>query len=734
MAVLGITPVWSQSGPGQGPAGALEEIIVTATKRQEAISDVPVAIQVYGADQLENFGITDFEDYAEYAPGVSFTKRGAGQTHIVMRGLSTGNVANAQPQNRSLVGIYFDDVPIQLNGWNFDPDLYDMARVEVLKGPQGTLFGDSAMAGAIRYVTTSPDLNEYAARINLTGSSTSHGDESYDARAMANLPLAEGKFGLRLVGWYRDDGGWIDNVRTGEDDVNDEDVRGGRVSALWRPTDAFSIQAMLLVQNSESGARPESEDELVGELRQDRDPEPFKDDAFMANLTFNYEFDQATLTSVTGYIDRDLENVNSLERLFLEFFGVDLPNNFLVDPWKQEYTTQELRLTSKGERKVDYTVGLFYAHQIINYPTFGSADGFAQTMVDFGIFPTLEDVYALGCAPPELPDHYFCGSLDTTQDQIAAFGDVTWHITDRFDLLIGARYYDWEQDFDENYGGFFNGGPTSKQQTIKEDGINPRFGATYSFGEDNMAFVNAAKGFRLGGVNDPLPDLCDADVANAGLTEVDKFESDELWTYETGVKLLLANRRWAFNSSVFYTDWDDVQTARQLDCGYVITQNAGKVISQGIEFDTTFAVTDNLRVMLSGSWTNAELDEDSQNLGASKGDRVPYVPEWKAALMMAYEFPLRDTWKGFANFAVSAQGESFTTFSEDDPARFEIPSQAVGNLRVGVEANAWRLTLFADNLWDERAVYLRELDNLDVKTWTYARPRTVGLELELDFK
>jgi len=726
------------AGVAETPAAStregLEEVVVSATKRDALVTDVPIPIQVFGSEQMEQLGIDDFAGFAQYTPGLSFTKRGAGQTHVVIRGLSTGNVANAEPQNRSLVGIYLDDVPTQLNGFNFDPDLFDVRRIEVLKGPQGTLFGDSAMAGAIRYVTTPPNLQQRSARLNVIGSNTSSGANSYNVRAVGNLPLMDEKLGLRMVGWHRKDGGWIDSVRTGQSDINEEKISGARIGALFQPQENFSARVMLLGQRTRSGGRPESED-VAGELAQDRVPEEFEDDALMANLTLAWNLPSAMLTSVTGYLDRDLLNVGrTYDRTIRRAFGLELPGAKIVDPWKQKYLTQEVRVSSSGDRRVDYTAGVFFARQVINYPTFASAEGLDQGLVDIGEVPSLAALYAMGCAPPDTADHTFCGSLDTTQTQGAVFGDVTVHLTDRFDLLAGARYFDWKQKFTEDYGGILNGGPTFKEQTIKESGINPRFGMSYRFGSNNLLFVNAAKGFRLGGVNDPLPDLCDQDLSDAGIGRADTFQQDSLWTYEAGIKLITPNRRVAFNGSVFQTNWSDVQTARHLDtCGYIITQNAGKVISRGLEFDTTMAMTDALRLVFLGSYTDAKLDEDSLNLGASKGDRVPFVPKWKTSAIIAYDFPVNTVWKGFASTGVSAQGNSFSTFSRVGSSSLEIPGATMYTFRVGAQSARYQLALFVDNATNERAVYNARRPS-GITTLTYARPRTIGLELDVSFE
>jgi len=717
----------------------LGEVVVTAAKKEQALIDVPIAIQVYDSKVLEDLGANDFEDYARYAPGVSFTKGRSGQSNVTIRGLTTGNVTNSQPQNRSLVGIYLDDAPIQLTAFNYDPDLFDIARVEVLKGPQGTLFGDSAMAGAIRYVSEKPNLTEVQSRVRVTGSNTEDGGDNYAVRGMLNVPVSE-NVGLRGSFYYRDESGWLDNVRLNKDDINWEEIYGGRLSALYEPTEAFSIQATFSMQRSNSGGLPEA-DILTGKFLQDREREEGYEDALLGNLTITADLGGGTFTSVTGYIDRDYDFyvASAMERFMYLVFGEHLENTRLYYPWKQTYVTQEFRFNASVGERFEYTVGAFYANQQINYPTYGDSKaygdgpGFDQYLVDQGIFGSVQEVQdVLGCEPNE---SVFCGSLNTEQKQIALFADATVHITPRLEAQFGLRAVDWEQFFNENYAGFFNGGPSHHHDTINEDTINPRFSVSYEISENAHTFLSAGKGFRFGGVNDPLPPTCDAELAALGIESPEQFDSDSLWSYELGAKTRLADNRIALNGSVFYTDWEDVQTTRFLTCGFRIIENAGKMISQGVEFDSTFLVTDAFEITVAASYTDATLDEPSPNLGADKGDAAPYVPTWKGSLFTTYNFPFGDTWNGFVNAGVVAQDESFTTFSPDAVGRQKIPGTTIVNLNFGAEHDKWRWSIFADNLTDETVVYGATVNPAaglapEQVLRTYGRPRTIGVEFE----
>ena len=740
----------------------LEEIIVTATKTERALHDVPIAIQVYTKDILEKLNANDFEDYANYTPGLSFTKMRSGQTHIVIRGLSTGNVNNSQPQNRALVGIYLDDAPIQMTGFNYDPDLFDMERVEVLKGPQGTIFGDSAMAGAIRYVTAKPDVTAFDAAIQLTGSSTKDGGENFDIKGMVNWPISD-KLALRGSAYYIDDSGWIDNFRLNEKDINWEESYGGRLSALYVPNDVLSVQATVSTKRVDFGGRAVTDEgrapyqvvpgrpyyEVLAPttaadlppLAQDRTREEAYEEANLANLTVVAETPLGTISSVTGYIDRDYDFYTSFFDYYMwAIFGEYLPGTRLYYPWKQEYFTQELRFHGSNDR-LEYTVGAFYAHQKSDYVTYGDGDsygdgpGFDQFLVDYGYFGSVQEVQDAypGCLPDQSS---FCGYLDTTQDQTALFADATLAITSKLDLQLGVRWADWEQLYHEDYDGWFNNGPTLKVQTIKEDTVNPRFNLTYRLSDDANLFANAGKGFRFGGVNGPLPPLCEAEIAQAGLTNPDLFESDSLWTYELGAKSRLAEGRLQLNGSVFYTVWDDIQTTRNLSCGWRVVRNAGRVDSQGAEFDATFQISDAFSMTVTGSYTDATLAEPSVNLGGAEGDRAPYIPTWKASAFAFYDFDVGNGWNGFVNAGIAAYGDSYTQF-ESAPNRQTVPGATIANLVVGVERENWRVSAFVNNLTDETIIY----DASDPAGYgsnpltgprtsrTYGRPRTAGLRI-----
>ncbi len=721
------------AAPENTKPNVLEEIVVSAQKRgDQSLQSVATGIRAFTSGSMDKFNIRSFEDYAKFTPGLNFSKRGPGQNQVIMRGLSIGRVSTSQPQNRSLVGIYLDDVPLTLNGYNPDIDTFDIERIEIAKGPQGTLYGDSAMAGTIRYITKSPDLQNVEGRVNLTGSSTRYGGEGFSVNGVVNLPVIQDKLGIRVMAFYKDEPGWIDNIGRNEKNVNQDKTRGVRMTGLLQANDNLSFKATLLWQKTKTEGSAEEEDtQGVGNLLQDRPAdESFRDNGYLATLTTNYDFEWGTLTSVTGYLDRNFDSVRQARGI--ELFAASLGASFqgsLIDPWTQKTFDQELRLSFGKGNRLEGVIGGIYLNSEVIYPTYASGEGFDQFLIDFVGFPDQAAVDSLGCSP-EFPDHFFCGSMNTKQKQYAAFGEMELHVTDEFSVTAGARYFDWTQDFDERYAGFFNGGPTVKVFTTKDSGVNPKFSAKYNVTPDVMVYTSAAKGYRLGGVNDPLPNFCDAELNQRGLSNVEDYGPDSLWNYEGGFKTTFADKRIRLNGSVFYVDWKDIQVPFLLDsCLYVVTINSAAARSKGFELETDIVVTNGLNVNLGLSYTDAYLAEASPELGAAKGATLPFSSKWKFAMLGTYDFLLTSTLDGFVNVGFQYQSKSDSAFQA--PV-IEIPSQTVANLSFGVRTDRYMVKIFANNIWDERAV-IDAASSGGIDTRVYTRPRTLGLELDASF-
>lgn len=725
------------------PAAEPDEIIVTATKRATLLSDVPIAITAFTGETLEKRGIDDFEGFARFTPGLDFQKSGAARTQYVIRGLSVGRVTTAEPQNRSLVAVYFEDVPIQTNGLNPDIDLFDVERVEILKGPQGTLFGDSAMAGAIRYVAQQPNLKQVEGKASTSLSSTHRGGMNYTAKGAINLPIVEDQLGLRVSGSYRHNSGYVDNILTGKHNVNDDDTVAVRGSLLWKPGSNFSAQLFGTYQHT--GAGGESIEE--GGVGPDGRPRPglgsfafsrmtdesLKDDFLLGVLTLNYDVGLGNITSVSSYHRRKLTNVSTdfPEDVFPAFGLAVLPNNKLVQPLSNKQFTQEIRFASTLEGRFNFTVGAYYADQNLFQDNLGTATGFDAYILannPFGIAPDQASFDALGCAA--LTDTWFCGGERNKVKQYAAFGEAYVEIVKGLTLTLGGRYFKYDQQFDQRFAGWFNFGDFPKVRKNKDDGFNPKVNLSYKPNRDTLVYASATKGFRLGGVSNSLPSFCSADLAALGFTanDVDTFKPDTLWTYEVGSKLGgLAGRRLSIEASAFYTDWKNIQTPINLACGYIPTFNASKLRVFGAEVQASFRFSRALSGTFSVTHTDASLVGDAPALSATDGSRAPYTPRWTLSSYLTYETP----GEGFGyigSVGAKYQSNAYDTFNRQN----ELPSQFVVNARAGIRFDRLRVTAFADNLTDETIVTNARTRYGEVKRYL-GRPRTIGVELSTNF-
>jgi outer membrane receptor protein involved in Fe transport len=736
LALVAMSMTALPSGAAAQAGAALEEIVVTASKRGAVdLQSAPATITAYTGDKLEQLGFDDFEDYAGFTPGLDFQKVGPSRSQIIVRGVTLGRVSQAEPQNRSVVGLYLDDIPIAQNGYNVDPDLFDLERVEIVKGPQGSLFGDSAMAGAIRYVTRTPSLTERDARLLSDVSFTEDGGTNYDVKGAFGAPIVPDLLALRGTFYYRNNSGWIDNIVNGNDDINEEETVGGRAALFWQPLHNLSAKLSFLVQSMDGGGPPREETGIgrppAGSLDWAHPlDDSIDDDMFLTSLTVNWDLGWLDVTNVASFQEREIENRQrgAMHDTFLFFFGVELPDNTLRDPWFFHRLTEEVRIATKTGGMFDATVGLYYSDGTTDYGTFASATGFDQFAIDFFGFPNLAAVKSLGCST-SYPDHFFCGSQVNDEEQIAVFGEVYWNITDALQFTAGGRWFDYDQRFDENYGGFFNGEPTSGIVDISESDFNPKFGLQYRVNDDVMLYGSAAKGFRLGGVNDPLPSFCDPELAALGLSEARTYESDTLWSYEGGVKSTLLDGRLILNGSGYYTKWKDIQTRILLPlCGFLVTQNASAQEIFGGEVEAGWLAMDGLRFNVSAAYTDSALVGDAPAVSGRDGDRAPYIPRWKLAAFVDYDFALTSNIGGFASFGVRHASKSWNTYNR----LIKIPAQTVGNLRLGARMDRYTLTLFADNLWNERIVTDADL-SLHGADRSIGRPRTIGAELGVEF-
>ena len=734
--------------PGSHHSHGIEEIVVTAQKRGAVnVQDLAGSVQALSAKQLENNYVEGFNDYFNRVPSLSAVNQGSGQTQIVFRGVTSGRVLHADPQNRSTAGIYIDETVVTNNAFNPDIGMFDLDRIEVLRGPQGTLYGASSMSGAIRIITNAPKMNEFEAKVDLTLSNTEDGGFNNSEKVMVNIPVAEDTLAIRGMGYRIDRSGFIDNVVNGENNINDEESYGGRISALWRPSERLSLRGTVNYHTLDSDGRPDEYlpgdpytamviGQTVAEELQTAKfvDEIFDDELTLANLTLKYELENHEIVSSTSYLDREFTNTldDSIRLKF--FFAPHLIADLTSDTDIEDFT-QEIRIASAHDAPVNYVLGLFYQDQ-------------KKVYIGTEVVPGSDAFFGMIGIPPAAvfgaqPDTVLLEDAEINTEQTALFGEVIWQVNDQWELMAGLRWFDWRTKVDVDYAGLIarelvplTGGKGD------ETGLSPKVRLRYQHNDDVMFYGVVSKGFRIGGVNSGIsPTLCAADLALLGGGDAtESFDSDELINYEAGIKTSWMGNSLYINISGYKIEWEDIQSQVLLPtCGFNFKDNSGDVDIWGTEVEVSAAPTDNLDLNFTASWTDGELVSDPNTLGVSTfgsvGDRVPNVPEYQASVSFSYQWP--EALYGidaFIRASVQYMSSSYSQFNADASApNFartpKVPSYTSGDISFGLESDGWQLSLFIKNVSDEEVVTAVDTDRLQPTTNSRARPRTVGINI-----
>jgi len=698
----------------------IEEVVVTAQKREENARDVPVSISVIGDKQLQDLHVTQLTDIAAYVPGFQVDSGGSpGQTSLSLRG--TAPVGPGQS-----VGSYIDDSPVgsssfYARGVAFALDLlpYDIDRLEVLRGPQGTLYGASTIGGLLKYVTRAPDLSNYEFRAGADISSVADADDmGFGGRVGINAPLVDGKLAVRASYAYQRTPGYIDNPSLGRDDINEYSQDGGRVALLWKFNDAVSLRLSGMWQSVDSDDNATEVFSLppsivaVGGGRIDNNvvAQPFTKDLDYYTATLNWDLGWADFTSATSYSDTKTRQVQdgtpTYGIVFALFAGIpDGQSEFTLDLDLKKWT-QEFRLASHAGERVEWLVGGFFTDE-----------DSANRQVVTGQFPGGAPIPGLSI----LADI----SIPTKYREYAVFGDLTFKFTDRFDVTVGGRWATNDQDFDQ----ISAGGPLipagSAPSSSSEDVWTYMFSSRLHVSEDTMIYGRIANGYRPGGPNVPL----------AGAPR--QVDADSLVNYEVGLKSQFYERRASLDVAVFYIDWSDIQLA-VANGGVSYLSNAGSAQSQGVELSAAFAVTQGLRLGLTAAYTDATLTEDVPAPGTGRdGDRLPRIPKWSGSLTADYSFALHSDWTGRVGAGYRYVTRRLSDL-ESSPEVIEADSYSSLDLSAGVSSGSWSVRLFARNVTDERAeltnnIVSNALGQQQFVVGVPLQPRTIGLGLDVTF-
>lgn len=736
----------------------LEEIVVTAQKREQKLQDVPMAVTAIGGAQLEQQGITQFQDLLRSVPGVSFAGTEPGQSRYAIRGVST-------EASSPTVGVYLDDISLVSISTAFagaiDPAFFDFERVEVLKGPQGTLYGGNAMGGAIKYVSRLPVIDETSFSAAGGFATTRGGDLSYEAEGVANIPLVAEQLALRGGVSYRRIGGYVDNVPDadtevwtrsttlppapleptrystlstyGRKDSNERDLLALRLSAKYTPNDTLTIVPAVFHQKSEKDNTDSFFTNLPRFQSSYRFAEPTKDEVGVYSLTVTKDFGGATLTSITAYVDREV----NWDRDYSMFIGMLAPPFFPYDSYNTSDTTtetftQELRLSGVGVGgRLQWVGGLYYSDQ---------DDRLLQVVSTIGAGVPFD----LGT------DVTYFGDQRTDSKQLAAFGEITYEILPSLDLTLGLRYFDAEQTVNGVFDGLFNGGPsTVDNKKSREDGFTPKIALTWRATADNLLYTTASKGFRQGGPNrfNTNSPLCAPDFERLGIDRVpDSYEPDKLWTYEIGSKNQLLDRRATVNAAVYFTDWSKIQQQVNLPtCGFQFVGNVGAAEIKGAELAIEAAITDRLTLGGTASYTDAEITKSAPGVSAQVGQSVLDTPEWMGNVYGDYRFPLGQSMEAVLRAEYQYRGSSLrqfdttmlVTYPDDSVAPVPNMTQIqdsydIVNVNFTIFRDNWQYRLYINNLLDE-APYLDFMRHGGESSATTLRPRSVGVGARVSF-
>jgi outer membrane receptor protein involved in Fe transport len=694
-----------------------DSVIVTATRRAERLLDVPASLQAVGRDELRKLGAVDFSDYARTLAGVSFIDGGPGRSQIFMRGVSTGG--DIGQGKESTVGIYLDETPISESSSQPDIKLFDIERVEVLRGPQGTLYGSGSMGGTLRVLPRAPEFDGLSGELKATLSSTNEGGLNNAVDGWVNIPLSD-KAAVRLVGYRIDNDGFLDDPYSGAgsssgEDINDEETYGGRLSLRVKPTEAFEVLLTGIYQNGEFGAFEQVTDEFDDLVIQQSADQPFEDEYRIANLKLTYDFEFASLTSSTSYFERNRYLETDIDYFLEALAGIQRGYSPLL--YEAETFSQEVRLASSGEGPFSWIVGGFYLDR---------SDDFNQTINVSGV-PVAQD--------PAANLFY----LDRFSDvkQIAGFAEGSLELSDQLTATVGLRVTDVERENQAIQDGLILGFRTDLSGDFDEQSTTPKFNIAYEPNENTLLYVQAAKGFRIGGVNPGLPP-CDP-AAGCTVDVGPTYDSDSLWNYEIGAKLQLLDNAWTISAAAFYIDWTDIQLSVSRGDGFDGFLNSGDATSQGFEVETSARLNDLVRIGGQVTYTDATLESVAAGLQdvATAGQRLPDVPEWSSAFNVEVSGTVWNNVEGFVRGDLQYVGERQNALG---PFSEQLDSYSLLNVRAGLQSGPYRLSVFANNLTDERAELARTTlfgvrlgEPLQLDRVTVNRPRTIGISIGREF-
>ena len=771
----------AQQAPAAGPPSTaanpdgLETIVVTAGKRAEDIQSVPYSISAVSGAELESRHIDNVEDIARTVPGISFGAGGnAGKDTITIRGISSQG-------GNATVGQYLDEVPIVTQS-SFappsptsgaaEPKIFDLDRIEVLRGPQGTLYGAGSLGGTIRYITKSPNLQEDSVSASADVSYTKHANEAnYETTAVVNIALVPGVFAIRAGVDVGELAGYIDQYQ--QIPLTEADVTAGnylaqpgallnrgvntqrtvavRVAAEWAPTDKLLITPAVFAQRFTAGDTAVFYPTLGRYVQDKLVAEPSTDTMAVPSLTVQYDLGWADMTSVTSYFFRQNANTSDgtyFNSDFIQYLADTSPDlgpcqcgaafTSLPGPSysheQTETTSQELRFASKLPKEsgipISWVAGLFASDRKIKTSEYDYIVGIRQAFLNLYGKPPEQTSFA----DPFTNDFAGYNSGKEDQSQIAAFGDFTYYVQPDLKVTAGVRELRANTSFDFNTGGYFAQGiPPHTQASNGYTATTPKVSISYDISNEATVYADASKGYRIGGYIVPIDlttGLCPASLAAIGISNPQlSYKPDSLWSYELGAKTDWVDNRLSVNAAAYYVDWKNVQQTFALSCGSLFTANFGNAVSYGGELEILAKPVRGLLLGLEAGATHATLTSVAPDVGASAGQHLLNTPSWTATLSSEYRWSFGTQRSAFIRGDYDWIGPSHGSYNPNDAA-FDYPAYSTLNARAGVDLGNVTLSVYAKNLANDQTIIQRVTIELLEDAYV-PRPRTVGIQFKV---
>jgi outer membrane receptor protein involved in Fe transport len=754
----------------QGGQSQLEEIVVTATKAAAGsdVSKVPISITAFDGNMIDSLNAKDFEDLAVRTPGVVLTETvfgGLAITNIQIRGISS---RTSEPTT----GMYLDDVPFTTIGNNTNiggsvalPVVFDLNRVEVLRGPQGTLFGSTSEGGAIRLIPNAPSLKSYSQYARTEYGSTEDGGDTYEVGYAIGGPIIDDKLGFRVSGWYRDEGGWIDHCQPAvkvpgclyviEPDANTQRTSAARVALTWKPNDRLSVEPSINYQilraNDPTGYEIAASDPDNGVWNSDHSTDQAtKDELTVGSVRLTWDLDKLVLTNVTALVKRYYDfTADYTEYQDWAFFGNPYPLTGAADDYgygwygiHQDDLTQEFRVASNTGGRWSWVTGIFLSD---------------QKQYDFAhvIHPNLPALVLANYGKPidqVLGVPFYQGQwvafndVNTHSQEVAVFGNVDWRFADSWTLTMAGRSTHYTQHVNSFIAGPFNGGSQSFDANASGNPFTPKVAISWQATDKTMYYFNAAKGFRIGGVNPQIDNAQPACQAAKplyiarGLNFSHAFQPDSLWSYELGLKTRQLNNRLSIDASAYHIDWQDIQNPEGVaGCGFSMIFNLGKAKSNGFDVNLQTLIGEHVKFNTMIGHTTAEYTTGSVGL-VTAGEQITgpgsAVPPWTASVSTEFDFKIGklNSYAWIEDIYHSKNHGRFNSQTPADVATYNPllpvnPETNMVNMRVGMRLSIVDASLFVNNATNEHPV-MTVADafypdpRLVATTW---RPRTIGI-------